>query len=292
MDLAPIVLFVYNRPEHTRQTLLALQENHLANESELIVFSDGSKKDASVNEIQQIIAVRNVIRERKWCKNIQIVESETNKGLAQSVIDGVTKIVNKHGKIIVLEDDLITSPWFLTYMNEGLEMYENNGNVYSINGFMFPIEFQEFGTVLLPFTSTWGWATWKDKWNIFDFEMNQKEFVFTNQNIKRRFNLSDYDFSAMLGFGNNSWGIRWYFSVFKRNGLGLFPTTTLVKNIGFDGSGINCGINQDNHNFKISKIPLIRKESIDLNIYSSYLEHFAHKTRRCFLRRFLYENHK
>jgi len=278
MNLAPIVLFAYNRPEHTRLTLSALSDNYLANESELIVFCDGPKYGATDAELKQIEAVRSVVKEKKWCWKVQIFESKTNKGLAPSVIEGINSIVNQYGKIIVLEDDLITSPWFLTYMNEGLLLYCDHSNVYSINGYMFPIITNRTDSVLLPYTSTWGWGTWKNKWTAFTFNMDFKEEIKLNPYLKSRFNMADYDYSSMLNFGNNSWGIRWYYSVFIRNGLGLFPTKSLIQNIGFDGSGENCSSTQKSSVLFIDRI--INNEihkTIDMLFISKYLNYFQNE---------------
>jgi acetyltransferase-like isoleucine patch superfamily enzyme len=281
-NLAPIVLFVYNRPWHTRQTLEALEANVLANESMLFVFADGPKPNASAEDIDKINEVRSIVKEKQWCKSVELIESDANKGLAQSVIAGVTQIVNQYGRIIVLEDDLITSPWFLTYMNEGLEMYENNQNVYSINGYMFPIDYgNDCDTFLCPLaTSSWGWATWKDKWKVFDFETKYKYNIQHNLLLKNRFNIAEYSFSSMLD-NKNSWAIRWYYSVFCRNGLGLFPTKTLVNNIGCDGSGVHYNdskttINESTSNqIYRTKYDLSFKESIDFEKYSLLLDYFA-----------------
>ena len=125
MKLAPIILFVYNRPWHTEQTLRALMANELAVESELYIYADGPKPNATDEQLQKIREVRQLIRQEQWCGKVHVVESEKNKGLANSVINGVSEIVNKYGRIIVLEDDLKTSPTFLTYMNQALEYYES-----------------------------------------------------------------------------------------------------------------------------------------------------------------------
>ena len=238
-ELAPIALFVYNRPLHTRQTLEALSKNHLAAESRLIIYADGPKNKTSPEEFDKITEVRQIIREKQWCKKIEIIESEKNHGLTSSIIKGVTKIVNKHGKVIVLEDDLLTSPWFLTYMNEGLNEYKDCQNVYSINGYMFPIEWNKAETVLLPYTSTWGWGTWKEKWEIFEINGAENKIIANNQFLANRFNLAHYDYTNMLLTSKHSWGIYWNFSVFKHNGLCLFPTKSMIYNIGFDGTGTN-----------------------------------------------------
>ena len=145
--LAPIVLFVYNRPWHTEQTLNALMQNELADQSVLYIYADGPKENATEEQLKKIEEVRHVIRTKKWCKEVHIIESEKNKGLADSIINGVTEIVNKYGKVIVLEDDIVTSKGFLKYMNEALELYKEEDKVYHISGYMFPVK----GNCLKPF---------------------------------------------------------------------------------------------------------------------------------------------
>ncbi|MBC8044518.1 MAG: glycosyltransferase [Rhizobacter sp.] len=274
---APIVLFIYNRPEHTRRTLESLAANPLAAASELFVFADGAKTAATETERKGIDAARSVVREKSWCKTVVMTESETNKGLARSVIEGVTQIVNRYGTVIVLEDDLVLSRHFLQFINDGLEMYAGMPNVYSINGYMFPIETALQHSVLLPYTSTWGWGTWKEKWQIIDLEMRQKEAIATNLYLRRRFNLADYDYTSMLGYGNNSWGIRWYYSVFKRNGLCVFPAKSLVQNNGFDGSGENCGDGNFVQSGLDQAIEIVKSEEIDLEFYNQYINYFIQK---------------
>src|ERR1035437_2685316 len=156
-SLAPIILFVYNRPKHTRQTLEALSRNSLAQKSELIVFADGIKEDATQEQRDTIHEVRSIVKEQQWCGKVTLIESTVNRGIEESEIDGITTIVNTYGKVIVLEDDIITASSFLSYMNDGLEMYATNQNVYSINGYMFPIDFgNNFDTFLCPLgTSAW-----------------------------------------------------------------------------------------------------------------------------------------
>ncbi len=273
MNFAPIVLFVYNRPWHTQQTIEALLKNKYAAESELIIYSDGYKQIKDKDEVRK---VRSYINTIVGFKKVTIHESPYNLGLAQSVIKGVTETVNKFERVIVLEDDLKTSPYFLTYMNEALDAYSSMDNVYSVNGYMFPIESALEECVLLPFTSTWGWATWKDKWQAFDYVMPNKETIQNSTFLKNRFNLADYNYSMMLNYGNNSWGIRWYYSVFIRNGLGIFPSKSLVDNIGFDGSGTNCNNKSDKSvNIFDKKILVKKKLSLDLEIYGKIANLFT-----------------
>jgi GT2 family glycosyltransferase len=244
VDLAPIVLFVYNRPRETRLTLEALTQNVLADQSVLYVYADGAKENATEEDRKKIEEVRNIVRGSKWCKELHLIESDRNKGLANSVIHGVTEIVNRHGKVIVLEDDLVTAKGFLTYMNTSLTKYQNEKSVVQISGFNYPLDYAHKKTsFFIPITTSWGWATWDRAWKIFDKNASGYEALKHDEELARRFNLDGaYPLSAMLfrqmdSKEIDSWVIRWWWSVFKMNGVSLFPDKSLVKNIGFGDSG-------------------------------------------------------
>ncbi|RIW11798.1 hypothetical protein D0X99_20205 [Algoriphagus lacus] len=170
--LSPVVLFVYNRPFHTLKTLEALEKNYLADQSILFIYSDGYPDNSDDNLVSNVEQVRDIIRRKKWCKEVIIFESNFNKGLANSIISGVTFVIKKFGKIIVLEDDLIVSRNFLTFMNFSLDFYQSNYQVMQISGFSFPSPKIDKlnGCFFLPITSTWGWATWFRVWNNIDFD--------------------------------------------------------------------------------------------------------------------------
>jgi hypothetical protein len=244
MTLAPIALFVYNRPEHTRQTVEALLRNPLAAQSELFIFSDAAKTPETLNRVEQ---VRAYIRTVGGFKSVQVIEREKNHGLANSIIDGVTKLCDDYGRVIVLEDDLVVAPTFLNYMNEALAKYQDNEKVMQISGYMFPLPIQaDSDAFFLPFTTSWGWATWKRAWEKFDPEAKAFESLKVDAQKRRAFDLDNsYPYFKMLeqqkkGL-SDSWAIRWNLSVFNENGLVLFPRVTLVNNHGFDGSGVHCG---------------------------------------------------
>ena len=175
MNLAPIILFVYNRPEHTKKTVEALKSNLFASESLLFIFSDGYKNQ---NDKRAVEDVRKYISTISGFKEIKINLKDNNLGLANSVISGVTEVINKYDKAIVLEDDIITSKYFLKFMNEALDFYEEDKRIYSISGYNFPIKIPEsyqHKIYISPRPSSWGWATWKDRWekvdwNISDFD--------------------------------------------------------------------------------------------------------------------------
>lgn len=246
--LAPIVLFVYNRPFHTKKTLESLERNFLSEKSELFVFADGPKENASKEQLEKIQETRKIIREKKWCGKVNIIEKEKNVGLAKSVIAGVSEIIDKYGKIIVLEDDLLLSVNFLKYMNDSLEKYEKEEKVMQVAGYMYPIDMQiEKDAIFLPFTTSWGWGTWKRVWDNFDENSEGLEKLKNNKKLRYKFNLNgSYPYYKMLKNqaekNIDSWAIRFYLTVFMLDGLALFPKKTLVNNIGMDGSGVHCKI--------------------------------------------------
>lgn len=241
-DLAPIVLFVYNRPWHTRQTLEALSKNDLADKSTLFIYADGPKENATAEDLEKIAEVRSLISEHQWCKTVEIIASESNKGLADSIISGVTEVINRFGKIIVLEDDLLAHKGFLGYMNEALYLCQNDEKVMQVSGYQFPLKFPSSVPTYfyLPMTTSWGWATWKRAWDLFDFNATGWSELKKQVTLKKIFDLDNsYPYSNMLEAQMehktiDSWAIRWWWTVFKINGVTLFPKTSFIKNIGFD----------------------------------------------------------
>jgi hypothetical protein len=241
--LAPIVLFVYNRPDHTRQTLDALAANTLADESELFIFSDAPKNEPAAEKVR---AVRSYIKTVRGFKSVHIVERETNWGLAKSIIEGVTEIVNQYGKVIVLEDDIVTSPYFLKFMNGALDFYENEKKVWHISGWNYPVKTNGIGGAFFWRTmSCWGWATWRGRWRYFEKDVDKLVSSFTEKDIYR-FNINGADNMWGQVLANksgaiNTWAIFWYAAVFRNDGLCLNPAKSFVRNIGFDATGIHCG---------------------------------------------------
>ncbi|MDR1874828.1 MAG: glycosyltransferase [Synergistaceae bacterium] len=239
---APVAFFVYNRPDHTRRTLEALRVNRLASASSLIVFSDGAKNEESAPLVEQ---VRQYIDAIDGFAAVTVVRRDKNYGLSGSIIDGVTQVVEQYGKIIVLEDDLITSPYFLDYVNDGLELYENVEEVASVNAYMYPIGGLP-DIFFLRAADCWGWGTWKRAWKLFvpDGVRLLKEIV--KNDLVDTFNFyGSYSYLDMLrdqiNGKNDSWAIRWSASVLLQKRLGLYVGKSMVWNIGFDGSGVHCG---------------------------------------------------
>ncbi len=246
MNMAPIILFVYNRPWHTQKIVETLQKNELAKESELFVYSDAAKNEEAQKSVSD---VREYLKTIDGFKKVTIIEREKNWGLADSIIDGVTKIVSEYGKIIVLEDDLVTSPYFLKFMNDALEFYENEKKVWHISGWNYPIEADGIDDVFLwRAMNCWGWATWVDRWQYYEKNIEKIIKQFDKKDIKS-FNLdgSENFWNQVIENKNrkiNTWAIFWYATIFKHDGLCLNPAQTFVENIGHDGSGLHCGKNE------------------------------------------------
>lgn len=266
--LAPIVLFVYNRPWHTRQTVEALQKNDLAKESELFIFADGPKANATEEQKETIKQVREYVRTISGFKEVLIEEAEQNKGLADSVISGVSKVIEKYGKVIVVEDDIVTSKGFLKYMNDALELYQYEEKVMHIAGYMYPIKNNRLPeTFFYPATSCWGWATWKRAWDCFNSDAKDLYLKITNNKLTDLLNINTiHDFEKQLVDNANgvlnTWFIKWNASVIIKGGYSLYPKFSLVQNIGFDGTGEHCGENNKFYWEKLAQNIVVKKIKI------------------------------
>lgn len=245
--LAPVILFTYNRPEHTKRTMEALAANLLADETDLFVFSDAAKNEADREKVEHI---RALVRQAEGFRSVTLTAREENLGLARSVISGVTEIINQYDKVIVLEDDLITNRFFLTYVNDGLNRYENVQKVTGITGFSHFSDNRDYPyeTYFNTLTGTsWSWATWRDRWVHFDEVCSDWTDMITDKKLRKAFNYDNtYDFYKIMKMQQtdqktNSWAIRWYWTNFRRGGYILSPAKSLVSNEGWDGSGVHCG---------------------------------------------------
>jgi hypothetical protein len=269
-NLAPIALFVYNRLNHTQRTIEALQKNTLASGSDLIIFSDGPKE--SLESQEKVSELRKYLKTVKGFKNVEIVESEKNRGLAKSIISGVTDILNKHKKIIVLEDDLVTSRYFLEYLNNGLNLYEDENDVISIHAYTYPIKSPLPETYFIKGADCWGWATWKRGWDLFEANGQKLLKELMAKKLTKEFDFDDSSpytkmLKTQIAGKNDSWAIRWYASAFLNNKLTLYPRESLVYNTGFDGSGTHH-VSEDSFN-KTDQIENIKVEVRRIKIKES-----------------------
>src|SRR3972149_7974510 len=231
---APIALFVYKRIENTKQLIESLLKNDLAKDSDIFIFSDSAKNEKDYKEVEK---VRGYLRQISRFKKIEIINRKKNLGLANSIISGASEVVKLYGKVIVLEDDLILSPYFLEYMNKGLEIYENFEEVISIHGYIYPLNKLLPETFFLKGADCWGWATWKRGWDLFEHDTRKLLNEIYNRNLENEFDLN--------GAVNNmkmlkkqvkgeidSWAIRWHASAFLKNKYTLYPERSLVQNSG------------------------------------------------------------
>ena len=265
MTLAPIIVFAYDRPEHLRRTIEALAKNMFAGESELYIYCDGPKADATDERKQHIRQTREVAHAADGFKEIHVVEAAANKGLANSIIGGVSDVIKKHGRVIVLEDDLLTSPYFLKYMNTALDKYEFYPAVFSISANRPPVnkmqisddyEYDVFVS-LRPFST--GWATWKDKWERIDWSLDYLDEFLQHPHQIKSFHHGGDDLTNMLLLQRDhkidSWAIRYAFQHFYHHAVAILPCVPYVDNIGFDGTGIHSGTDETDFRNDLAAAP-------------------------------------
>lgn len=279
MKYAPIALFTYNRPDKTQRVLESLIQNAEAKDSELFIFSDGPKNEKAVEGVK---SNREYIHTVSGFKTVTIIEREKNWGLANSLIAGITEVINKYGRVIVVEDDLILSPYFLKFMNDGLEKYKDEDRVGAISGFVYPVKGELPNTFFLRYFNCWGWAIWKRSWDLLNLD--------TRHLLRKlRFKKNEFDVGGCGAYGNlycqkvglvDSWWVRLYASLFLANKLTLYPGVSLVANGGSDGSGTHGG-NKSNEGYSKVNIAdsrvLIKDVEISENslVVGAYSQYFA-----------------
>lgn len=250
MNLSPIIIFTYNRPTHTKKTIESLAKNKLADKTLLYIFSDGPKNNDAVKEVKEVRKYLNTIKDSKQFLNIKITLSDTNKGLAKSIIDGVTEVFKHHETVIILEDDLLTTSDFIKYMNDSLLFYSNKSNIGCVTGYNplknTPLNYN-YDTFLIPRNSSLGWGTWKSIWNKIDWEIKDYSNFKTNIKKRKKFNAAGMDRAARLDRqiqkNAQSWSIRFGYNLFKNKLLTVYSTQSKISHIGWDGSGTHTSNN-------------------------------------------------
>lgn len=267
MITAPILLFTYNRLLHTRNTINALLQNKSAAQSDIYIYSDGPVNTAMADEVNH---VRKYLKTVKGFKNLHIIERSRNYGLGNNIIDGVSEIINLRESVIVVEDDLISSPYFLDFMNDGLLTYQHDEKVISIHGYTYPVKRKLPETFFIKGADCLGWATWKRGWA--DFEPNGTVLLKKLNESKQTYEFDfkgNYPFTQMLkdqiAGKNTSWAVRWYASAFLKEKYTLYPGRSLIYHAGGDGSGTNTGLDSL-LDVKLSKTPVQVKK---INIVQS-----------------------
>ena len=275
MSYSPILLFVYNRPSHTRQLIESLQANKEATESPLIIYSDAARDDAARAAVEE---VRQFIHSISGFGSVEIIERTENWGLAQNIIDGVSTQIERYGRVIVLEDDLLVAPYFLRFMNDALDLYEDEPRIGHIQACDFTQDATLPDTFLIKWTGSWGWATWKRAWKHFNPDGKALLQQLEERKLTRTFDFNGtYRFTRMLRRqteGKNN-SLRWNASLFLADILSLNVGRSLVQNNGFDGTGTNCGgSGLYNSTLWLKPLPIERSIPIEEN----------QEARRCFAR--------
>lgn len=287
-NLAPIALFVYNRPDHTRRTLSYLQKNELAADSRLFIFSDGARTESDQDAVSE---VRELISEITGFKSVKIIARDTNMGLANSIIAGVTQLTNEYGKVIVFEDDLISSPYTLRFFNDALTLYADEEQVMHIGAYMFNLADKTLPeTFFFRAAFSWGWATWARAWKNFEPDIDKLIAQFDKDKIDQfSINHTMNFWKQMQGFKagkNNSWAIRWYASIFLKGGQTLNPSQSLIHNIGHDGSGVHSNI-ENMYQVQVAKHPVTYFPSLVKENEQAYrsIRHFLQNRKGSLLQR-------
>ena len=250
-NYAPVILFTYKRLLHTIKTIEALDANVLADKSELFIFSDGYKGDEDETAVKEVRSYLEQYKNDSNFKSVTVYYAENNHGLANSVIDGVTKIINTYGNVIVVEDDLVTSIDFLKFMNEALEYYEKDEKVWSIAGYtpnIRGLDHYNKDVYICLRAGSWGWATWRNRWNCIDWDVKDYPIFQKDKKARKAFGKRGANMPEMLDAQMrgevDSWAIRFCYEQFKRNAVTINPTISRVRNMGIDGSGTH-GVNEN-----------------------------------------------
>jgi hypothetical protein len=249
VNWAPIVLFAYNRPRHTRQTLEALAANEGAIESDLFIYSDGPK---TTDDVEAVRMVREHLRTTTGFRSVTLVEREQNTGLADSVLAGVTEVLTRFDSVVVLEDDLLTTSNFLSFVNAALSTYEQRPDVFSVTGYNYPLQippsYRE-DAYLSYRSSSWGWGTWRDRWEQVDWSVSDYGEFVEDPRAQELFRRGGDDLPQMLDMQMSgkldSWSIRFDYAHYKHHAFCVHPVLSKVQNIGFDGSGVHCDYSDD-----------------------------------------------
>ena len=243
--LAPVILFAFERPDHTSRVLSALRANPQAPLTDLIAYVDGPR---TPHQVEKVNEVRRLLESSAGFRSVTVHASPTNLGLANSIVNGVTSVIERHGSAIIVEDDIEVSPYFLEYMNAALNLYEFDESVASIHAYLYPVGRELPSTFFIQGSNCWGWATWSRAWVHFNPDGRQLLGQISDSQ-RQRFDFGgNARYTRMLkdqiAGRNDSWAVRWYASTFVRGMLTLYPGHSLAQNIGLDGSGHHAGSSQ------------------------------------------------
>ncbi|MBR0333563.1 MAG: glycosyl transferase [Bacteroidales bacterium] len=264
-NFSPVLLFVYNRPDKTAEVLNSINNLNETSYTDLFIYSDGYKEDNDMSK-ESVLAVRTLLERFKQetrFRETNIIYSAENKGLAKSIIDGVSEVISRYGSVIVLEDDLVVASDFLRYMNGALNYYKDKSSIWSVSAYTFPmnaLKSYKHDVYISGRACSWGWATWLDRWNTIDWDVHgYRKF---KHSIKQRYLFSKWgkDLPTMLDaymFGEiKSWAIRWCYAAFLQNKYTIYPVESRILNTGTDGSGTNFTKKETRYNTTLIKDPI------------------------------------
>lgn len=246
MSFAPIVMFVYNRADHFEKTVTALSKCAEAVQSDLCIFSDAAKSEKDAEQVEAVRRLAHRVKQSGDFKSVRITESKENKGLANSVISGVTQVMEQYGRVIVLEDDCVPSPFFLRYMNTCLDFYDQDHTIGSVAGYAPPIVFPDDyeKDVFAAYRScSWGWATWKDRWENVDWRLDSIQELYHNPDLIKKLNSCGTDRFVRLyrqtKSNKNSWSVKFGYHLVRNDRLTVYPRFSYIDNIGCDSTGVH-----------------------------------------------------
>ncbi len=287
MSYAPIIIFVYNRADHFIETYNALASCKETKDSDLFIFSDGAKNDAGKEKVNEVRTAVAAIKNSGDFKSVTVTESPVNKGLAASVIAGVTEVINRYGKAVVVEDDCVVSPHFLSFINNALDYYENNKKIGSIAGYTPMIDLPDNykNDVFAAYRScSCTWATWKDRWEGVDWELKEIKDFYKSPKLIRRLNSNGSDrfirlYRQTKGNGS-SWSVRFGAHLVKNNLLTVYPRYSYITNIGCDESGVHSK-SEDNEKMRVDlskaiENPVFTDVEIDKRIQKILKKHYSY----------------
>ena len=284
---APLLLFVYNRPYHTLKMIEAISRNEGWEKTDVYVFCDAPKENATETQLLRVKQVRDIVQNIAGCRDLHITFQEENKGLYTSIINGVSGILQRHKRAIILEDDLVTAPNFLSFMNAALEKYEQQKNVHCISGYTYPIPHDSNEAFFIKGADCWGWATWIDRWEKIQTNPSILKKELQEKQLEDTFNFGgSYPYMQMLedriAGKNQSWAILWYASALIQKGLCLYPAQSLVANIGNDGSGTHnvASSTAFDTNVKDAKSYNLPDAIVESEVYRKRFISFFKKTQR------------
>lgn len=247
--LAPVVVFAYKRADKIATCMESLQSNIGAESTVVYIYSDGARSDKDKTDVDIVRAYLDNLESNHRFKSLTITKQSENKGLAKSIIEGVTDVVNKYGKVIVIEDDLSLSKSFLEYMNDALNFYADDIRYGSISGFtenLQSLETYDKDVYVLKKGDCWGWATWKNRWDKADWSLSTFASYIKDKAKRKEFSHLQYDLEDQLWWQyegkSDTWAARWLYSMYINDMLTVYPAKSLVYNNGLDGSGENCSI--------------------------------------------------